>query len=421
MNTANTTIRMCALVFATSLIGVIGCEVPLCSTISCCEEPVSPDTDSDSDGIPDLVELSYPTICVADTSHLQQYPTRACSAEARCPAGESCRGLDMSLADSDGDGISDGEEVAGCSPERSSTCTDPRLRDTDGDGIEDRAEHTRCKPNVATPLGVELPLLGVVMSVDPAMSILPARSPQIPGAQGARLDQAGDRYLSGFVAQRSDIVGSVAERATQVGEILRQALRGVSGLSKVALLPESQLPWSWPEAVALRFEATPSDPGLSAKKIRDALLQSLVGESPALPGLGLATSKVLVDVSVLVRAGATVILVAVHGQHAGLDYSDRAQDLVNPQNLQLARSGQCLALPVVRVGQADFVVPEWIQGAAPISFYLDLPGIGLFYRHHPSLQYDPGSQSLRLSPAVASQLKPGQRILLGYLSDRVIE
>lgn len=106
--------------------------------------------DSDGDGLSDGVELAYPRICVADDYLNQRRPTVSCQSSAECQPGETCKGLDPTKADSDGDGVSDVEEdknqdgtIGTLSGE-----TDPRLFDTDGDGLSDKFAGSRiCRPD----------------------------------------------------------------------------------------------------------------------------------------------------------------------------------------------------------------------------------------------------------------------------------
>ena len=61
---------------------------------------------------------------------LQRRPAASCTSGDQCQAGETCRGLDPSQADTDGDGVYDLFETLRYQ-------TDPKLADTDGDGKAD--------------------------------------------------------------------------------------------------------------------------------------------------------------------------------------------------------------------------------------------------------------------------------------------
>lgn len=107
--------------------------------------------DSDGDGINDGVEYNYPKICVAGDSALQRRsPVPTCSTSADCAEGESCRGLDPTRTDSDGDGVPDAQEDINFdgSIDPAMGETDPRLVDTNGDGTPDSMDGSAiCRPD----------------------------------------------------------------------------------------------------------------------------------------------------------------------------------------------------------------------------------------------------------------------------------
>lgn len=107
--------------------------------------------DSDGDGIGDGIEYSYPKICVAGDSALQRRnPVPTCSTSADCGEGESCRGLDPTRTDSDGDGVPDAQEDINFdgSIDPAMGETDPRLVDTNGDGTPDSMDGAAiCRPD----------------------------------------------------------------------------------------------------------------------------------------------------------------------------------------------------------------------------------------------------------------------------------
>ena len=107
--------------------------------------------DSDGDGIADGVEYNYPKICVASDATLQRRnPVPSCASSADCQEGESCRGLDPTRKDSDGDGVADTDEDKNLDGvlDPSSGETDPRLVDTNGDGVPDSMDGSMiCRPD----------------------------------------------------------------------------------------------------------------------------------------------------------------------------------------------------------------------------------------------------------------------------------
>lgn len=107
--------------------------------------------DSDGDGISDGQEYSYPKICVATELTLQRRnPVPSCTTSADCQSGETCRGLDPTRTDSDGDGVPDTEEDKNGDGiiDPASGETDPRLVDTNGDGTPDSMDGSMiCRPD----------------------------------------------------------------------------------------------------------------------------------------------------------------------------------------------------------------------------------------------------------------------------------
>jgi alpha-galactosidase len=89
--------------------------------------------DSDSDGIPDAYELANTT----PPSATALVPGNDDDGDGLTNSQEFQRGTRANLADTDGDGLNDGAEVAGAG---SRPPTNPLLIDTDGDGLNDGVE-----------------------------------------------------------------------------------------------------------------------------------------------------------------------------------------------------------------------------------------------------------------------------------------
>jgi hypothetical protein len=89
-------------------------------------ERLSATNDSDGDGLPDDWEAKY-------FSGLGEGGTDDSDGDGLGNAQELTQGTVPSDADTDDDGLMDGQEVTG-------TRTDPNKRDTDGDGLDDGAE-----------------------------------------------------------------------------------------------------------------------------------------------------------------------------------------------------------------------------------------------------------------------------------------
>lgn len=108
-------------------------------------EEVAPKTDTDGDGLPDEWERFH-------FGSLSQNATGDPDSDGLTNLEEFNAGTDPNLADTDGDGLKDGEEVK-------TTKTDPTKVDSDGDGLSDGAEVTLYKldPSNADTDGDGLP------------------------------------------------------------------------------------------------------------------------------------------------------------------------------------------------------------------------------------------------------------------------
>ena len=90
-------------------------------------------TDTDGDGLPDAFELAYTNPASATALN----PGDDLEPDGLTNMQEYQIGTDPTVADSDGDTLGDGDEVAGAGAR---PATDPLLADTDADGIDDGAE-----------------------------------------------------------------------------------------------------------------------------------------------------------------------------------------------------------------------------------------------------------------------------------------
>jgi hypothetical protein len=101
-----------------------------------------PNVDSDGDGIPDGLELTYPGI-----TDLTQLGTGDFDGDGVNDPQEIADGTDPTKADTDGDGLNDGEEKA--------NGTDPLDQDSDGDGLLDGVETNTGTFNSPTDTGTD--------------------------------------------------------------------------------------------------------------------------------------------------------------------------------------------------------------------------------------------------------------------------
>ena len=143
--------------------------------------------DSDGDGIPDDVEQRFgldpnnPVDALDDPDHdgltnLQEYQ----------------HGTELTQADTDGDGLLDGDEINGIS----GFFTNPLLADTDGDGIPDNVEvASGSDPTNATSMNLAGALKGI--TVTPATALINVNS--VVGLGFADLKVTGEFKLGGTI------------------------------------------------------------------------------------------------------------------------------------------------------------------------------------------------------------------------------
>ena len=89
-------------------------------------------TDSDNDGFPNWYESLFPSCLDPNTPNPQ---TNDCDSDGATDFEEYQRRSLVNVADTDGDGVSDGAEI-----HRAGGATDPANPDSDGDGLSDRVE-----------------------------------------------------------------------------------------------------------------------------------------------------------------------------------------------------------------------------------------------------------------------------------------
>ncbi|RLA48062.1 MAG: hypothetical protein DRR06_00505, partial [Gammaproteobacteria bacterium] len=132
--------------------------------------------DSDGDGIADDIELALGLNPNDPIDGLEDWDSDALS-----NADEASIGTDINVADTDGDGVEDGEEVL---PGSDGFVSNPLLFDTDGDGISDGLEFL-AGTDPSNPLDADVSSLLVSYEVFPASVDFTVNT--VDGAQSAQL------------------------------------------------------------------------------------------------------------------------------------------------------------------------------------------------------------------------------------------
>lgn len=187
--------------------------------------------DTDGDGISDGDELRYPRACVAENPGDQRRPVVACMGDGAgvCQTGEICSGLSPISRDTDMDGVDDrGEDIdANGVIDADRGETDPRLQDTDGDGRPDSDTGVQiCRPaGLVQPNQQPLPSTDVQLGFDPAWG---TARPIDGGDRGGMLLDDLSAQVAALVAQRP-AMGDVRAEATGVESAISAAVRAAVG------------------------------------------------------------------------------------------------------------------------------------------------------------------------------------------------
>lgn len=358
-------------------------------------DPFSPDTDMD--GLSDGVELRYPRVCVASDRSRQRRPVTVCTANSGCMTGETCRGLDPRVRDSDGDGLSDGDEDPSGDGriEVARGETDPRLWDTDGDAVNDSGSGLAiCRATgLATVTQTSLPSAATQVGYDPMWSRT-ARAMGTMGRSVVVLDDARDSVAALVAAIPA--TGDVRAEATLIEAAVTTALG--TGVTPV-LVGRALTTHEMNPAVTSTYRVARAT---SAAALRDALLPALSGVSPAVSmGYG-AASEFLVDVTTVRRTmgGAmnvddVVVTVAPRGllDDATMATALRAVDLSNTTALAESDKGlgfYCQQIRAPAAPKVDFVWTVDVSismgpyqvsiGDTATQFFSDLASAGVDFR-----------------------------------------
>ncbi len=323
-------------------------------------DPFNPD--SDGDGISDGDELRYPRICVATNRMAQRRPPTACTSITQCRAGEMCQGLNPRAADTDGDGINDGDE----DPNGDGMIdaprgeTDPRLWDTDGDGRNDAQGGLEiCRPSgLATVVQLGIPGAPTQIGYDPAW--------------GMARRITGTAMRGGVVMEdsRAQVAGGVFN-APSMGDVRADSMR----LEMMALTALGS--GTTAILVGRSFTSHDSNPGVAstyrvgratnATALRDAVAMAFTGMAPPAGTVVGMTSEFLVDIATVRRtmgrsANTTDVAITVAPrtayETATATTAVRAIDLVNATGIAENDQGLGAGCQVFRAegaSSADFL------------------------------------------------------------------
>ena len=314
--------------------------------------------DTDGDGANDGRERMYGKICVAAPGGTQMRPPMSCTTSAECSGG-TCKGLDPLVADSDGDGVPDGQEDRSLDGNIDIAAgeTDPRLTDTDGDGVTDGMGGLDiCRPmGLATVTTITLSGGGVQVGHDPAWGTATA----VMGGNGTGivLDDATTNS-SGAVFSVLTTGADVQAEATRIQGIVTAALG--AGTTPV-LVGQAITTHEMQPAVTSTFRVARAT---SANALRDAQVMPFTGvAAPAGAAIG-AASEFTVDVTTVrhMQRGRTDVAIVVS---PSADYNDvakktsiRSVDLVNSTAIAEAGKGLGFGCQVFRAqgsAVADFL------------------------------------------------------------------
>lgn len=330
--------------------------------------PLKVDTDGDS--LSDATELAYPTICVAQQASAQRptapplrtesTPPPACSATSDCLAGETCRGLNPTQPDSDGDGLTDGQEDSGSDGQIRLLAgdTDPRLFDTDGDGVGDStAGAALCKPSAA--LQPASKAIGAIqLATLPGQGTVTAIGGTTAGVSAVTVDDVAGEVASLIVAAPTK--GSDARADQAAFEMLLQQAAG-SAMPIVRFWP-----FTSPEGLPGMRSSYRIVMGsvTSASAVRDLVVPKLTGgTAPTGSPVGAGQVNFYIDLAT-VRRSATLdqVIVTVAPEAS---YNDdarvtaaRVEDMIHTTALSdgsRSLDSQCQILPASATGSVDFV------------------------------------------------------------------
>jgi hypothetical protein len=373
--------------------------------------------DTDNDGLRDGAELNYPRVCVAADRGAQRRPLAACTGNTDCAAGEACQGLDARRADSDGDGLNDGQEDPNGDGVFAVTRgeTDPRLWDSDGDGRGDlESDLAICRRGeLIEPERVLLPGGTFQLGLDPRWRMNTRRSMTDGGASALVLDDVV-RRVAAVAIERPSRGADVRAEATAVEAAVVSALGAVPILVGQSITTHEMLP-----AVNSLYRVPSGELGA----LRDALRTALApgGDFGAAVSYGLP-GEAYVEITTVFRSDRmkTAVLATVIAASAANDPTQPASivgdDLSNTTGLAESDrllDSACQRFTADRESAADFL---WLVdtsgsmsddqerlGRTAQRFFAGLDGAGVDFRVG---VFEAGSGALDLD-------QPGFRFIQG--------
>jgi len=358
--------------------------------------------DTDGDGVPDAIEVKqYPKICVAQDRSMQVRPPISCTTDAECQAQPTgvCTGLNPKVADTDGDGVNDGDEDRGYNGviDFASGETDPRLWDTDGDGLNDGESGSRiCRPDglaMINRAGIGAVQLGSAPDFGTAVPITGTTQNRI----AAVVDDAA-AGVAGMVISRPNVSTDVRADSTAIETMIQTTLTTAGRTISPILVGATIVTHEQFQAIQSSYLIT-TTASSSASAQRDALINALTGgTAPGGATAGSGSTTFRLDVTT-VRRGAALNDIIVAVSPTGL-YNDvtkataiRVDDLVNATGV--ADGGQeldyqCQGIVASRLPAADFIWTVDVSGSvgddqarignAATTFAQKLTSAGIDYR-----------------------------------------
>lgn len=320
--------------------------------------------DSDRDGVLDGQEVGYPRGCLSPTSAAQRRPPPACTTDAQCRTGERCAGLDPRARDTDGDGVDDGLEDRNLDGviDAAHGETDPRLADTDGDSRSDSMGGLEiCRPSgLATVTQLGLPGADVQTGFDPRWT----GSRRVTGTMmrsGVMLEDPATNLAGATFNMPS--MGDIRMEATRVETTVVAGLG--AGVSPV-LVGRAFTTHEMNQAITSTYRVARAT---TASALRDAVAVPMLGVAVMPPTTAVGTStEFLVDVTTVRRTMGTlgvgttdaIVTVAPRAdyENPARDTAIRSNDLINATSMAPIDRGlgaNCQVFRATRTAMADFV------------------------------------------------------------------